>query len=235
MSASWSNPQIKYKIYVTQGNSESDVTVREFKSEGLAVSTELWNNLLEDKSFSASAACFESALLSYLDIGPVVTQKPKSNSQWVSVIISQVCVSSHFSLRKYFNQTFRFNVSFMGLFIPLIFALNPKGRIRRPELWVNILEGFSMTLAESSLMWRRTDEDWEVKLRQLDYFTMWGWTLVTFICSPAAWKRTADTGCYIVHTSVCQIKKNLRGEVSLCCWSRVTSPLFGLPVTEVCL
>lgn len=68
-------------------------------------------------------------------------------------------VSSHFSLRKYFNQqTLRFDVGFMGLFIPLSFALNPKGRIRRPELWGNILEGFSMTLVENSLMWRRTDE-----------------------------------------------------------------------------
>lgn len=154
-------------------------------------------------------------LCSHMWTSALLWLKNLNQTQWVSVIISRVCVSSHFSLRKYFNQqTFRFDVSFMGLFIPLSFALNPKGRIRRPELWGNILEGFSMTLEENSLMWRRTDEDWEVKLRQLDYFTMWGWTLEMFICSPAAWKRTADTGCYIVHTSVCQIKKNLRGEVT---------------------
>lgn len=69
---------------------ESDVTVPEFKSEGFAISTELWNNLLEDKSLSASAACFESALLSYVDICPVVTQKPKSNSVSVSHIQSSL-------------------------------------------------------------------------------------------------------------------------------------------------
>lgn len=46
---------------------ESYVTVPEFKSESFAISTELWNNLLEDKSLSASAACFKSALLSYVD------------------------------------------------------------------------------------------------------------------------------------------------------------------------